>query len=199
MKKLLFNQTKFLTSAPSLEKCPTLARGIEHECAILGRSNVGKSSLLNHLFQAKIAKTSSTPGKTQLINFFLVDQRLCIVDLPGYGFAKVGAGMRKNWGESIEAYLTKRESLNSLLFLVDIRHSPHASDLEMAEWIHQRELPACLVLTKCDKVSKNLLVKHTKILQKAFAWESLPTVHYSTTQNLGRPQLIAHFQTLLNS
>lgn len=126
------------------------------EIAVVGRSNVGKSSLLNHLLQSKkLAKVSATPGKTQAINFFIIDEKISLVDLPGYGFAKVPKKMKQLWAKSIENYLKNRDQLKLLLILLDIRRIPSQEDVELINWSHYYDKPFVLVLTKYDKLKKN--------------------------------------------
>lgn len=160
------------------------------EVAVVGRSNVGKSSLLNDLFQVKgLVKTSATPGKTQAVNFFVYDESLSFVDLPGYGFAMVPMEVRKKWGPMIQSYLASRPPLELLLFLFDIRRTPNAEDLELMEWIAQAEKGVILVLTKVDKVTKNERVQRTKEILKAFDVPNLHVIHYSVPKQEGRPPL----------
>lgn len=185
---------KFIKSAARSSQFPTLkdSRGKElFEIAVAGRSNVGKSSLLNHLFQKKgFVKTSSTPGKTQLINFFIVDETVTFVDLPGYGFAKVPIEIRKKWGPMVQSYLESRDSLQMVLLLFDIRRTPTQEDLQLLEWIRYNGLAMILVLTKCDKVKRGERAANTKKILSAFGDADIPFLHYSATKNMGRKELI---------
>lgn len=194
MKKILFNRPKFIKSALKPKDYPVLrdeSGTILPEVAVAGRSNVGKSSLINHLFQVKgMAKTSSTPGKTQLLNFFTLDDVLAFVDLPGYGYAKVPSEVRKEWGPIIEGYLRDRESLQFILFLFDIRRVPSEDDLQLMEWINFYQKPVVLVLTKVDKVSKGECAANTQKILHDLGIKNLDYIHYSVTKNIGRPQLI---------
>lgn len=155
-------ESSFVTSASSIQNCPppTLP-----EITIAGRSNVGKSSLINMLCNRKqLAKTSSTPGKTQLINYFMLriepgNIHLHLIDLPGYGFAKAGLEQQQKWGKTIGEFFEKRTSLKGILHLLDCRHKPTALDADMRGWINYQELPAISVLTKADKLSKSKLEK----------------------------------------
>jgi GTP-binding protein len=189
-----FKKAKFVTSATHPKDFPTLkdAKGrLLPEIAVAGRSNVGKSSLLNDLFLSKnLVKTSSTPGKTQLLNFFTVDDALCFVDLPGYGFAEVPLSVRKKWGPMIQSYLEKRESLKVLLCLFDIRRLPNEEDLQMLEWAVYYQKAVILVLTKVDKVGQGEKIKNTKAILEAFGMANLHYTHYSVTKNIGRKSLI---------
>lgn len=161
------------------------------EIAVAGRSNVGKSSLLNHLFRSKgLVKTSSIPGKTQAINFFTVDDQLAFADLPGYGYAKVPMNVRKQWGPMVERYLQKRDSLKIILFLFDIRRLPNEEDKQFLEWAAHHQKALILVLTKIDKVSQNQKkTNRDKILQE-FNAKNLHHILYSVTKNIGRKELI---------
>lgn len=144
------------------------------EMALIGRSNVGKSSLLNHLLGAKkLAKVSAVPGKTQLLNFFKVDEKFIIVDFPGYGFADVPTKLRKNWAVNINAYLKTREELKLIVLLLDIRRTASDQDIAMAQFANARKLPLLVVFTKMDKVSSNekarSISKNLKVLNPAEA------------------------------
>ncbi len=143
------------------------------EVAFVGRSNVGKSSLLNHLLQIKkLAHVSSKPGKTQTINFFITDESLALVDLPGYGFAKVPKSMKKLWAESIESYLKNRKQLKLLLILLDCRRIPSHEDLDLLKWAHFYQKPFVLVLTKYDKLKKNDRKKQISKIETAILEET---------------------------
>jgi len=130
------------------------------EIAFSGRSNVGKSSLINTLLNRKrLVKTSSTPGRTQLINFFLINSDFYFVDLPGYGYAKVPASVQKKWGPMIETYLLTRETLKGVVLIMDIRRTPGIEELEFIAWLSRFDIPPILVLTKTDKLSKTKQIK----------------------------------------
>ncbi|MFV0341142.1 MAG: ribosome biogenesis GTP-binding protein YihA/YsxC [Parachlamydiaceae bacterium] len=160
------------------------------EIAVVGKSNVGKSSLLNDLFQVNgLVKTSSTPGKTQAINFFVWNEEISFVDLPGYGFAKVPLEVREKWGPMIQEYLNSRESLKLLLFLFDIRREPTQEDRMLMEWIAQANKGVILVLTKVDKVTLNEKNAMTKKILQAFDTENLHVIHYSVPKKVGREPL----------
>src|SRR5688572_24788718 len=137
------------------------------EIAFLGRSNVGKSSLINSLLQRKgLARTSNTPGRTQSINFFLINESFYFVDLPGYGYAKVSKTMRSDWGVMAEEYLSEREELIVSVQLVDARHKPTALDLQLHEWLVYNEKNHIIVATKADKLSNNKLIKSLQEIEK---------------------------------
>jgi GTP-binding protein len=138
------------------------------EVALAGRSNVGKSSLINKLVNRRgLARTSCTPGKTRTINFYNVNDEIHIVDLPGYGYAKVSKGEKEKWGGIIETYLNNREVLKLMIQLVDIRHEPTADDKLMYDWIKKTDLPSVVVATKADKISRNAQFKNISIVKKS--------------------------------
>ena len=148
-----FTSAKFIASAQTPE---SFLRDRRKEIAFLGRSNVGKSSLMNSLLGVKgLARTSSTPGRTQTINFFLINEEFYFVDLPGYGYAKVSKSDRQAWGKLIEKYLAQREQLVLSILIVDARHEPSPLDLQMKSWLQHFELPYLVVSTKNDKLSAN--------------------------------------------
>lgn len=149
---LKFSQASFLQSAPSLRECPPDSGA---EVAFAGRSNAGKSSAINTLTgQAKLARTSKTPGRTQLINFFTLGDDLRLVDLPGYGFAKVPIAMKEEWNRNLAGYLQDRLSLRALVLLMDIRHPLQEYDLQMIRWAMASQLPVHILLTKADKLKR---------------------------------------------
>lgn len=197
----LFKNPKFIKTAVNSSQYPTLRNlqgQIMPEIAVVGRSNVGKSSLLNHLFQSKgLVKTSSTPGKTQAINFFSLNDELAFVDLPGYGYAKVAKETRKDWAPMIEKYFEMRECLQLVLMLFDIRRTPNEEDIGLLEWILSHGKKGILVLTKVDKVSLNERNANAKKILSAFHAESIPVIQYSATKNMGRNQLIKAIHQLL--
>jgi GTP-binding protein len=190
-----FKNPRFVKTAIEPKDYPVLrdlSGEILPEIAVAGRSNVGKSSLLNNLFASKgLVKTSSTPGKTQAINFFTLNQKLAFVDLPGYGYAKVSHSVRKQWGPMVEAYFEKRESLQLMLFLFDIRRMPNEDDFELLNWILHSQKAMILVLTKVDKVTQSERAINTKKILDALNLENLHYVHYSVPKNHGRKQLVA--------
>ncbi len=154
----------FIKSAVKPDQFP---RHILPEIAFIGRSNVGKSSLLNTLVHRKnLARISNTPGRTQLINFFLVDQNLCFVDLPGYGYAKVPEHVKKQWKPMIESYLMRSEHLKSAVLIVDSRHKPTKHDVMMREWLRAYDIPTIIVATKIDKIPKTKQPKQIKLISE---------------------------------
>ncbi len=203
MTKLTFARAYFVKSAVHTDHYPTLKdpRGrLLPEIAVAGRSNVGKSSLLNHLFASKgLAKTSSTPGKTQLLNFFCLDDSLVFTDLPGYGYAKVPVKVREEWGPMVQSYLDTRPSLELILFLFDIRRLPNEEDVQFIEWVAAADKKLVLVLTKVDKVSSGERASNIRKILHAFPTGAIAaTVAYSSTKNVGRRELIAVIQQALD-
>lgn len=181
----------YVISSPDHTKCPAPDRP---EYAFIGRSNVGKSSLINMLSRnERLAKISRTPGKTQLINHFNIDDSWYMVDLPGYGFAKVSQAQRKNWEKMIEDYLRRRDNLVHVFVLIDSRHSPQKLDLEFVDRLGGWQIPFSLVFTKADKenqrtVSANVKAFLTKMREK---WQFLPQ-HFVTSaeKKMGRDQIL---------
>ncbi len=137
------------------------------EIALVGRSNVGKSSLINKLVnRKKLAKSSSTPGKTRTINYYLINDEWYMVDLPGYGYAKVSKVERAKWGKMIESYLSQRQQLKGVLQILDIRHPPSNDDIMMKDWLSHHEIPVLMVATKADKISRGARAKNLAVIRK---------------------------------
>jgi len=185
-------QAEFVKSSSKLNECPDPDRP---EYAFIGRSNVGKSSLINMLTgRKKLAKTSGNPGKTQLINHFLIDETWYLVDLPGYGYAKVSKSQRSQFHKLITNYLEKRTNLLCAFVLLDSRLPPQPIDLEFMEWLGQRQIPFVMVFTKADKLkgaelTKNLLTYASRMLE---SWEALPTLFKtSSTDGMGRNEILS--------
>ena len=181
----------YVISSPDHTQSPKPDRP---EYAFIGRSNVGKSSLINMICNnEKLAKTSGTPGKTQLINHFSINNEWYIVDLPGYGFAKVSQSQRKKWEKMIEDYLRKRETLMTVFILIDSRHSPQKLDLEFVNKLGEWQIPFCLVFTKADKENQRTVSKNVKdFLEKMrVTWQFLPQ-HFvtSTVKKMGRDKIL---------
>ena len=163
---------KFVISAEKLSQCPNFSLP---EFPLLGRSNVGKSSFINCLCNnKKLAKTSNTPGKTRLINFFNFSEKFTIADLPGYGYAKVSKEAQERWQRYLEEYLLNREQITSLIQLVDGRHELQKNDLQMREWVNAYELPIFTVITKIDYVPKNKILNVINNVKKQFGGVVLP-------------------------
>ncbi len=179
---------EFMISAVSDQQYP---RGVLSEIAFVGRSNVGKSSLINSLLnRKKLVKTSATPGKTQMINFFDVNHELVFADLPGYGFAKVPKAVQRKWRSLVEQYLTNRENLRAVVLIVDIRRKPTDLDLHMQEWLEEYEVDYILVATKADKLSQAEQSKQLKQIRQAFLKDAdKELVAYSSKNQRGRKEL----------
>jgi GTP-binding protein len=181
------NQADFIKSAAKPKDYPP--PGLP-EVAFVGRSNVGKSSLINVLAGRKgLVRTSSTPGRTQLINFFDINDILTLVDLPGYGYAKAPPELRKQWGPMIEAYLASRETLKAVVLILDIRRVPSDGDLQMLGWLEMYNIPPIIVLTKCDKLSKNEIAKQSTIIASAIKRDRLMLLHFSALSRDGRDSI----------
>jgi len=189
------SKARFIKTAILPKDYPVIRNAKGHvlpEVAVAGRSNVGKSSLLNHLFHTKhLVKTSSTPGKTQALNFFSFEDRIAFADLPGYGYAQVSQSVRKEWGPMVQTYLEKREPLELVLFLIDIRRIPNEDDLQFFDWIVHSRKGMILVLTKVDKVKRNEKKVNTARILEALRASNIHYVYYSATKNQGRRELSA--------
>jgi GTP-binding protein len=189
---MLIKSASYVISSPSYDKCP---KPDKPEYAFIGRSNVGKSSLINMLCNnVKLAKTSASPGKTQLINHFIINHdQWYLVDLPGYGFAKVSQRSRRRWEEMIEHYMRKRENLAMVFVLLDARHSPQKIDLDFINKLDKWEVPISLVFTKADKETQAVVAKNVKDFLSAMkkTWQFLPQ-HFvtSATKGLGRNKIL---------
>lgn len=192
----MLQKAKFLLSASAKEHFPDLPLP---EIAFVGKSNVGKSSLLNHLTQnSKLAHISSKPGKTRLVNFFSFDEKLSLVDLPGYGFAKVSKKMRSQWGQLTEDYLSVRQNLQLILHLIDARHPPTKDDLAFAAWASHFDKPFLTIFTKADKMNKGALERQCKesfgLLTEAIGGKPFGYVTYSIKDAKGRLHLIKEIE-----
>ncbi len=182
----------FLKSAPHYKDCPEPSFP---EYAFIGRSNVGKSSLINMLTgYKKLAKTSSTPGKTQLINHFLVNDSWYLADLPGFGFAKVSKSIKAKWERMIQDYLLKRDNLVCAFLLIDSRHAPLQNDMAFIEWLGVKQIPFFIVFTKADKPGSNALKKNisTYLQYLHETWDPLPNyVLSSSATGQGRDEILS--------
>ncbi len=194
---MIINTARFVISSPNLEKCPS---DIRHEYAFIGRSNVGKSSLINMLTgQKDLAMTSSTPGKTMLINHFLVNDSWYIVDLPGYGFARRSKADRERLEKMIKSYILGRSRMTNLFLLIDSRHDPQRIDMEFMEWLGENGVPFSIVFTKMDKLSATAAKKQTanycaKLLD---IWEELPPVFRTSSQDRrGRDAILDYIEEM---
>ncbi|MEL6607016.1 MAG: ribosome biogenesis GTP-binding protein YihA/YsxC [Bacteroidota bacterium] len=188
----------FVTSSAKHTQCPSSSKP---ELALMGRSNVGKSSLINMLLGNKqLAKISSKPGKTQLINHFLVNTTWHLVDLPGYGWARVGKTQRQQWEKMVKAYLLHREQLSLVLVLVDSRHGPQKSDVALINWLGEQQLPFVILLTKADKGAKQQTQQNMAALRRVLSedWEVLPDMLVtSSKEKTGREELLRYIQQVL--
>ena len=179
---------EFLTGAVSCKQYPD---SVCPELAFVGRSNVGKSSLINSLLnRKKLVKTSQTPGKTQEINFFKINNNFIFADLPGYGFAKVPQIVRKHWKKMIEDYLLKRETLLAVIFIIDMRRNPSPLDLDLKTWLESHDIEYLLIATKMDKLSQSEASKQVKKLNVAYFNEGEDKLLvYSSKSGRGRKEL----------
>jgi len=176
---------EFIRSAVSPKDWPA---GNFAEIAFLGRSNVGKSSLINSLLGRKnLARTSNTPGRTQAVNFFLINNKFVFVDLPGYGYAKAPKTVRQSWGKLAEDYLSRRENLALCIQLIDVRHPPTQLDLQLDEWLANNSKPSIVVATKSDKLSANRLSKNLREIEAALSSERV--IAYSSHTGKGKEDL----------
>lgn len=197
---MIIKSAEFVKSSAKLSKCPEPELP---EYAFIGRSNVGKSSLINMLSGfSKLAKTSSTPGKTQTINHFLINDSWYLADLPGYGYAKVSKTIRETWPKMINSYVLKRENLMNLFVLIDSRHLPLKADLEFIEFLGTNMIPFSIVFTKADKPKerdlKKVLKEYDSLLLKT--WEELPPRFVSSAINKnGRDEILNYIEKTLTN
>ena len=189
--------SEFTLSSPTLEGCP---KDFKPEYAFIGRSNVGKSSLINMLCNHKgLAKTSSTPGKTLLINHFIINKEWYLVDLPGYGFAKRSKSTQQKIQQMISSYLLMRQQLANVFVLIDIRHSAQKIDLEFINWLGQSSIPFSIVFTKADKLSHAKAMENVKQYMETLSesWEELPPYFVTSSEKkLGRDELLAYIENI---
>lgn len=197
---MIIKSAEFVISNTDVNKCPASQLP---EYAFIGRSNVGKSSLINMLTQHKgLALTSQKPGKTQLINHFLINKEWHLVDLPGYGFARVGQANRERLKSIIEDYILERPQLTSLFILLDCRHEPQKIDLEFIEWAGENSVPFSLVFTKADKLSKGRLASNLELYRERLleSWEELPPTFVTSSETRqGREELLAYIDQINKS
>ena len=191
---------EFVISNSEVSKCPESKLP---EYAFIGRSNVGKSSLINMLTARKdLAKTSGRPGKTQLINHFLINSEWHLVDLPGYGYARVSKSAKKTFQKFITAYFEKREQLIAAFVLIDSRHSPQAIDLEFMEWLGEHQVPFGIIFTKGDKLKPKALernIEHYKA-KMLESWEEMPQYFVSSSSNgMGRDEILNYIEEINNN
>lgn len=187
-------RAEFVGSFHDLNQLP---RDRRPQVAVSGRSNVGKSSLLNTLVgQKKLAKVSSTPGKTRALNFFLIDEKYYLVDLPGYGYAKVSKSIKDEWGKLIEKYLNEETRIAGMVFLLDCRREPAEEDIQLLSWLADRGLPVMLVITKADKLGRDKL---SQKMRQVDAELGLPSIAFSAVTGLGKEQLTGAIRQLVAS
>ena len=187
----------FIKSAFSLKDCPA---GDLKEIALAGRSNVGKSSFLNKMVNRKaLARASNTPGRTRLMNYFLINGAFHLVDLPGYGYARVPIKMKEEWGVLIREYLKKRDRLEGVVLLLDIRHQPTEMDIQLYRWLQDERIPVIPVITKTDKLSKSQANNQRKMIRQALGLESeVPLIAFSAKTGQGKDEVWGLLEELLS-
>ena len=195
---MLIKSAEYTISSARVDQCPA---GELPEFAFIGRSNVGKSSLINMLTgREHLAKTSATPGKTILINHFLINKEWFLVDLPGYGYAKRGMKQRDELQRMITGYILRREQMMNLFLLIDARHEPQRIDLEFIEWLGENGIPFSIVFTKADKLSKGKLAANIKhyLSELSKQWEELPP-HFITSSETkqGKEEVLSYIETII--
>lgn len=188
---MLIKEAEFVGSCTHFEKCPA---PIMPEYAFIGRSNVGKSSLINMLTGKKgLAKTSGTPGKTQLINHFIINKKWYLVDLPGYGYARVSKSSKAGWDKMIRDYLEKRKNLLTVFVLIDIRLEPQAIDLRFIDWLGEMQIPLVLAFTKSDKLSRQQIIFSVEQFKKTMRkkWDELPLMYITSAEKkVGKEEIL---------
>ena len=197
---MIIKEAKFAISNTDVKKCPD---GNMPEFAFIGRSNVGKSSLINMLTNRKgLAMTSSTPGKTMLINHFIINNEWYLVDLPGYGYARRGKDGREQLREIIENYILEREQLTNLFVLIDSRLEPQKIDLEFMEWLGETGIPFSIILTKTDKVGKGILKSNRKVFEAKLleTWFELPPIFNTSAEKFdGKDEVLDYIQSIIKT
>jgi GTP-binding protein len=197
---MIIHSARFVKSSPALRDCPDADKP---EFGFIGRSNVGKSSLINMLTGwSKLAKTSTQPGKTRTINHFIINESWYLVDLPGYGYAKVTASQRENWNKATENYILKRENLLCLFVLIDSRHEPQQSDIRFMEFLGTNEIPFARIFTKADKLSPYAVQKSVELYDSIMLenWDSMPSTFISSAVNkTGREEILAFIEEIVNN
>lgn len=190
---MIVKSAEFVTSAVKPHQYPVAQLP---EVAFAGRSNVGKSSLINTLVNRKrLVKTSATPGRTQLINFFTVNAVLSLVDLPGYGYARVPAAVQRQWGPMIETYLKGRETLKAVVLILDVRRTPGLEEQNLIDWLALYRRVPILVLTKADKLSKSARVQQRAAIGRTLGVPAAELILFSAKSRLGRPEVWSAIET----
>jgi GTP-binding protein len=197
---MIIHSASFVSSSNSIEQCPVTGKP---EFGFIGRSNVGKSSLINMLTGRKnLARISGSPGKTRTINHFLINNTWYLVDLPGYGYARVASATRSSWIKAVEEYILKRNTLISLFLLIDSRISPQASDLSFIEFLGLNQIPFARVFTKTDKLPetklKNAIQMYDIVMSKT--WDEMPSTFISSTvKKTGRDDILGYIEETFNN
>lgn len=196
---MIIKSAQFVKSAQKWQDCPEPKFP---EYAFIGRSNVGKSSLINSALNHKnLAKTSQTPGKTQLINSFIINESWSLVDLPGYGYAKVSKSLRKDFEKLITNYILNRKNLVNLFVLIDSRHKPQSIDLEFMEWCGENGIPFSIVFTKIDKLTEGALEKNISVYKEILleSWAELPTIYLTSSEKkIGTEDILTYIEETNN-
>jgi len=196
----MIKQARFLISNTDVKKCPEPDRP---EYAFIGRSNVGKSSLINMLVgQNSLAKVSVRPGKTQLINHFIINESWYLVDLPGYGYAKIALSVKEKFQKLISRYIIDRENLYCLFVLIDIRHKAQLIDIEFITWLGENHIPFAIIFTKADKLGKVAAEKNVAAYSQELSeiWDELPPILVSSSQNgAGREEIVSFIENINDS
>jgi GTP-binding protein len=194
---MVVQSASFVTSAPTLASCPAT---VWPEIAFAGRSNVGKSSLINTLLNRKgLVRTSSTPGRTQMLNFFAINERLHFVDLPGYGFARAPRAVREKWQPMIRGYLAGRPQLRAVVWLLDARREPSQEDLQFLDWLEEAERPTIPVVTKVDKLSRNELARCLAAIVRSTGLERELFTPFSSVTREGCADVWARIEAAIES
>jgi len=184
---LIIKSAEFVTSAVKPSQYPP---AVLPEIAFAGRSNVGKSSLINTLVNRKrLVKTSSTPGRTQLINFFNINEEFSFVDIPGYGYAKVPPSVKKTWGPMIETYITTRKTIKGVVLIMDIRRIPRLEEMNMLDWLNHYDIPSVPVLTKSDKLSKTRQQKQLREIANTLSADKDNLILFSAKSRQGKDEV----------
>jgi len=192
---VIIKSAKFVKSAAKSSQYPP---AVLPEIAFSGRSNVGKSSLINILVNRKhLVKTSSTPGRTQLINFFVINETFSFVDLPGYGYARVPKSVKKNWGPMIDTYFSTRETLKGVVFIMDIRRMPDQKELNLIDWFNCSNIYSILILTKADKLSKTKQINQHLSIAKALSVDKKELILFSAKSRQGKDAVWHAIEKLL--